>query len=73
MIKASDLPKPVIPNMEDYLQERISGAVEKGYPSCLAWIKKSKHDEASKLLVSNGYEFSTLKEKDDSIQLEIRW
>lgn len=60
-------------DVESYISERISNSVASGYTSTKCWVKRANLGEAYQLLSDAGYQYETLVDEPNSVQLNIKW
>ena len=60
-------------DVESYISERISNSVASGYTSTKCWVKRANLGEAYQLLSDAGYQYETLVDEPNSVQLSIKW
>lgn len=77
MIKANAIAKKSAASspaeVENYLESRIKSAVDNGFTSTKAWVKKVNLDAALTTLTEAGYSYNVVQEEPLSVQLNITW
>jgi hypothetical protein len=74
MLRKPTVTKPANPvTTEQYIQNRITQAADKGYTDTKIWIKRSNYDEATAMLDAAGIKFSEIQSDDKSRQLQLSW
>ena len=77
MLNANDaawlVPQKPKPDLEEYLEHRISESAKEGFYSTKAWVDNLYIDDAVEILERNGFQVEVVRSDTRRTQLNIKW